>query len=320
MVVGCDDQRASEPVTTALRSPHDPVARAAHRRLARHVRHAAALHADRRQDPARADAEDEPVVERDSPGDPARLDDECDAVRRTHPVHRFPIPSSTASSSRTAMATFARYRWGRLRSATFTMRSSRSPGDGASRFASERRLQECPVITPFAKTGRTRATTAPAVGAVLASAAPHRARVPDVPRTLPWQVQPRALLLGLLRPRGVALQRPARSLAQGNGRPRRVRRRGDIARILAGGPVDGRDRSDDSTRTPCLHPPPALPGQRVRPDGASFFSPTMQEFVLPYEEVRRSPDPATAILDFAQSTYDAGATLAGWDREALAYP
>ena len=27
-----------------------------------------------------------------------------------------------------------------------------------------------------------------------------------------------------------------------------------------------------------------------------------------------------AILDFAQSTYDAGATLAGWNREALAYP
>jgi hypothetical protein len=66
-------------------------------------------------------------------------------------------------------------------------------------------------------------------------------------------------------------------------------------------------------------PPPAgLPQQRIRPDGACF-SDALKEFVLPYEEVRRSPDPAQAILEFAQSTYDAGATLAAWDREALAY-
>ena len=49
-------------------------------------------------------------------------------------------------------------------------------------------------------------------------------------------------------------------------------------------------------------------------------APTMKEFVLPYEDVRRAPDPARAILDFAESTYDAGSTLAGWNREALAYP
>jgi hypothetical protein len=65
--------------------------------------------------------------------------------------------------------------------------------------------------------------------------------------------------------------------------------------------------------------PPGLPDRRVRPDSASF-SPTMKEFVLPYEEARRSPDPARAILEFAESTYEAGATLAGWDRAALAYP
>jgi uncharacterized protein DUF5996 len=65
--------------------------------------------------------------------------------------------------------------------------------------------------------------------------------------------------------------------------------------------------------------PPGLPDHRVRPDSSSF-SPTMKEFLLPYEEVRRSPDPAGLILEFAQSTYDAGATLAGWDRAALAYP
>jgi hypothetical protein len=65
--------------------------------------------------------------------------------------------------------------------------------------------------------------------------------------------------------------------------------------------------------------PPGLAQARVRPD-AAFFSTGMKEFLLPYEAVRASPDPARAILEFAQSTYDAGSTLAGWDRDALAYP
>jgi len=65
--------------------------------------------------------------------------------------------------------------------------------------------------------------------------------------------------------------------------------------------------------------PPGLPDHRIRPDSASFSS-TMKEFLLPYEEVRRSQDPAGAILEFAQSTYEAGSELAGWDQTALAYP
>lgn len=65
--------------------------------------------------------------------------------------------------------------------------------------------------------------------------------------------------------------------------------------------------------------PPGLRTERVRPD-AAFFSDTLKEFLLPYEEVRRSPDPAKMILEFAKSTYDAGSTLAQWDRASLAYP
>jgi hypothetical protein len=64
--------------------------------------------------------------------------------------------------------------------------------------------------------------------------------------------------------------------------------------------------------------PPGLPSQRVRPEGA-IFSEQLREFLLPYDVVRRSADPARAILEFAQSTYDAGTTLAKWDREAFAY-
>jgi hypothetical protein len=65
--------------------------------------------------------------------------------------------------------------------------------------------------------------------------------------------------------------------------------------------------------------PAGLALEPARP-AAAFFSGDFKEFVLPYDEVRRAADPAQAILEFAQSTYDAGATLAAWDRAALAYP
>jgi hypothetical protein len=65
--------------------------------------------------------------------------------------------------------------------------------------------------------------------------------------------------------------------------------------------------------------PSQLSAAPVRPAAASW-STALKEFVLPYDDVRRAADPAAAILEFAQSTYDAGATLAGWNREALAYP
>ena len=55
---------------------------------------------------------------------------------------------------------------------------------------------------------------------------------------------------------------------------------------------------------------------KVKPAAASFHA-QLLEFVLPYDEVRRSSSPDDAVLDFAQSTYDAASTLAKWDRETL---
>ncbi|MDX1567577.1 MAG: DUF5996 family protein, partial [Longimicrobiales bacterium] len=54
----------------------------------------------------------------------------------------------------------------------------------------------------------------------------------------------------------------------------------------------------------------------VAPDGA-YYHADLREFVLPYEAVRTSRDPDSAVLDFAQSTYDAAATLGGWNRKEL---
>ncbi len=55
---------------------------------------------------------------------------------------------------------------------------------------------------------------------------------------------------------------------------------------------------------------------RVRPD-AAFFSQDLGEFILPYDAVRTAARPDDALLEFLQSTYDAAANAAKWDRDAL---
>lgn len=54
----------------------------------------------------------------------------------------------------------------------------------------------------------------------------------------------------------------------------------------------------------------------VRPAAASYNR-ELSNFILPYEAVRTAADPDATVLDFVQSTYEAGANLAGWDRAAL---
>lgn len=54
----------------------------------------------------------------------------------------------------------------------------------------------------------------------------------------------------------------------------------------------------------------------VRPDAAQFDS-ALGEFVLHYEAVRSSADPAATLTAFLESTYEAAANLAHWDRAAL---
>ena len=55
---------------------------------------------------------------------------------------------------------------------------------------------------------------------------------------------------------------------------------------------------------------------KVKPD-AAFYSKEMSEFLLKYEDVRTSENPDQAILDFLQTTYEAGANLAEWNRANL---
>ena len=66
-------------------------------------------------------------------------------------------------------------------------------------------------------------------------------------------------------------------------------------------------------------PPKGFAAARVRPAEARYDA-RLGEFLLPYDAVRRAPDPGGAVLEFAGSTYEAAARLAGWDMRALAYP
>jgi hypothetical protein len=65
--------------------------------------------------------------------------------------------------------------------------------------------------------------------------------------------------------------------------------------------------------------PPGCREAAIQPD-AAFYHPDVSEFILPYEEVRRSPSPDQMILSFFESAFEVGTTLAGWDRAALERP
>ena len=60
--------------------------------------------------------------------------------------------------------------------------------------------------------------------------------------------------------------------------------------------------------------PPGLDKELVHP---GFYSTEMSEFILPYNDIRQSVSPDDLLLEFLESTYQAGARLAGWDRGAL---
>lgn len=62
--------------------------------------------------------------------------------------------------------------------------------------------------------------------------------------------------------------------------------------------------------------PKGFAGAPLRPHEARF-DPNLQEFVLDYDDVRKSEFPDRLLLEFFQSTYEAAANAAQWDRAAL---
>jgi hypothetical protein len=62
--------------------------------------------------------------------------------------------------------------------------------------------------------------------------------------------------------------------------------------------------------------PDGFRNAKVEPSAASFNT-DLGEFILPYNAVRESATPDTDVLGFAQTTYEAAADNAHWDRPAL---
>ena len=67
---------------------------------------------------------------------------------------------------------------------------------------------------------------------------------------------------------------------------------------------------------------PSSPGfkDRVVQPGAAHFNEALGEFLLPYAAVRSGGDPASMLMQFLQSTYEAAADAGKWDRAALEAP
>lgn len=78
---------------------------------------------------------------------------------------------------------------------------------------------------------------------------------------------------------------------------------------------------DDRFPTPAFYSytapaPLGLETASILPAAASY-NPQLGEFLLRYDDVRSASSPEQVVLEFYQSTYATGATLAHWDRETL---
>ncbi|UCH46609.1 MAG: hypothetical protein JSU95_10820 [Betaproteobacteria bacterium] len=62
--------------------------------------------------------------------------------------------------------------------------------------------------------------------------------------------------------------------------------------------------------------PEGFSDAKVGPD-AAYWVGELGEFVLPYEAVRQTENPDTALLAFLQTTFDAAASLADWDLASM---
>jgi Family of unknown function (DUF5996) len=62
--------------------------------------------------------------------------------------------------------------------------------------------------------------------------------------------------------------------------------------------------------------PPGFSEAKIQPN-AAFYQPKLREFILPYDTIRTAENPDKALLEFAQSAYDAASKLGKWDRASL---
>jgi hypothetical protein len=91
--------------------------------------------------------------------------------------------------------------------------------------------------------------------------------------------------------------------------PARGRRRADA--------VD--DGCEEGAFYAYAYPEPAGYGSAPVTPEEAYYSPDVQQFLLPYEAVRNAAAPAATVLGFLQTSYEAAAELGAWDRAPLEY-
>ena len=84
-------------------------------------------------------------------------------------------------------------------------------------------------------------------------------------------------------------------------------------------PGDGEVIKDAAFYAYAAPEPTGFRDQRVIPSRA-FYSGEKNEFFLMYDDVRLAHSPEQALMEFCQSTYEAGANLGHWDRANLERP
>lgn len=81
-------------------------------------------------------------------------------------------------------------------------------------------------------------------------------------------------------------------------------------------PGDGEVIKDAAFYAYAAPEPPGYKTSAARPAKA-FYSGEKSEFFLMYDDVRLSDAPERTLLEFCQSTYEAGANLGNWNRAEL---
>jgi hypothetical protein len=96
-----------------------------------------------------------------------------------------------------------------------------------------------------------------------------------------------------------------------------VDREGYSHEVISGGFWPGEPRFPESAFYAYAAPAPdGFSASAIQPRKA-FYGQDFAEFFLRYDDARLAPSPRQAVLDFLQSTYEAGANLGRWDRSSL---
>jgi hypothetical protein len=98
---------------------------------------------------------------------------------------------------------------------------------------------------------------------------------------------------------------------------RKIMREAYSHEVISAGFWPGGNGVDDPAFYCYAAPQPAgFENFAVRPASA-FYQSAMGEYILMYDDVRRSSSPSATLMDFVQSAYEAGAIAGKWDRASL---